>query len=137
MQAVYDIGDPGLRFGPREMRLYPNGKLATHVLGGASFGERVQAAELVGVAGVEKTFDTRLRDPNMSGQPLELSLDLSVQSAVEQVLYGGMKLLNAGAAAILMDVHTGEVVSIASLPDFDPNHVASPWSRAGSRWSPV
>ena len=73
MQAVYDIGDPGLRFGPREMRLYSNGKLAAHVLGGASFGkEGVQAAELVGVAGVEKTFDTRLRDPNMSGQPLEL-----------------------------------------------------------------
>jgi cell division protein FtsI (penicillin-binding protein 3) len=128
MQAVYDIGDPGLRFGPREMRLYPNGKLAAHVLGGASFGkEGVQAAELVGVAGVEKTFDTRLRDPNMSGQPLELSLDLSVQAAVEQVLYGGMKLLNArGAAAILMDVHTGEVVSIASLPDFDPNHRPRP-----------
>ena len=40
MQAVYDIGDPGLRFGPREMRLYPNGKLAAHVLGGASLGKR-------------------------------------------------------------------------------------------------
>ena len=50
-----------------------------------------------------------------------------MQSAVEQVLYGGMKLLNArGAAAILMDVHTGEVVSIASLPDFDPNHRPRP-----------
>ena len=124
MQAAHDIGDPGLRFGPREMRLYPNGNLAAHVLGGASFGrEGVHAAEVVGVAGVEKSFDERLRDPAQSGAPLQLSIDLSVQAAVEQVLYGGMQLLNAkGAAAILMDVHTGEVLSLASLPDFDPNN---------------
>ncbi len=57
-QAVHDIGDPGLLFGPREMRLYPNGRLAAHVLGGASFGkEGVNAAEVIGVAGVEKQFD--------------------------------------------------------------------------------
>lgn len=124
MQAAHDIGDPGLRFGPREMRLYPNGHLAAHVLGGASFGrEGVHAAEVVGVAGIEKTFDQRLRDPAQSGLPLRLTLDLSVQAAVEQVLHGGMRLLNAkGAAAILMDVHTGEVLSLASLPDFDPNN---------------
>ncbi len=122
-QAVHDIGDPGLLFGPREMRLYPNGRLASHVLGGASFGrEDVQAAEVVGVAGVEKTFDAFLRDPGNDGQPLELSLDLSVQAVVEQVLAGGMRLMNArGATAILMDVHTGEIISMASLPDFDPN----------------
>ena len=52
-QAVHDIGDPGLQFGTREMRLYPNGKLAAHILGGASFGkEDVRAAEVIGVAGV-------------------------------------------------------------------------------------
>jgi len=46
-QAVHDIGEPGLLFGPREMRLYPNGRLAAHVLGGASFGrEGVHAAEV-------------------------------------------------------------------------------------------
>lgn len=122
-QAVHDIGDPGLLFGPREMRLYPNGKLAAHVLGGASFGrEGVNAAEVVGVAGVEKVFDTFLRDPAEGGKPLQLSLDLTVQAAAERVLYGGMKLMNAkGAASVLMDVHTGEVISVVSLPDFDPN----------------
>jgi cell division protein FtsI (penicillin-binding protein 3) len=139
VQAVHDIGDPGLRFGPREMRLYPNGKLAAHVLGGSSFGrEGVDAAELIGVAGVEKTFDERLRDPAQSAQPLELSLDLSVQAAVEQVLYGGMKLLNArGAAAILMDVNTGEIVSLASLPDFDPNHRPRPPVKGQASDSPL
>jgi cell division protein FtsI (penicillin-binding protein 3) len=123
-QAVHDIGDPGLLFGPREMRLYPNGKLASHVLGGASFGrEGVNSAEVVGVAGVERVFDAYLRDPENDGRPLVLSLDLSVQAVVEQVLAGGMRLMNAkGATAILMDAHTGELISIASLPDFDPNN---------------
>lgn len=122
-QAVFDIGDPGLLFGPREMRLYPNGAIAAHVLGGASFGkEGVNSAEVIGVAGVEKHFDEFLRDPANDGAPLELSLDLSVQAAAERVLEGGMSLLNAkGAASVLMDVHTGEVISLVSLPDFDPN----------------
>jgi len=128
LQAVHDIGDPGLMFGPREMRLYPNGQLASHVLGGASFGkEGVSAAEVIGVAGVEKQFDDYLRDPANAGKPLELSLDMSVQDASEEVLYGGMRLMNAkGATSILMDVHTGEVISVASLPDFDPNERPRP-----------
>ena len=123
-QAVHDLGDPGLRFGPREMRLYPNGRLAAHILGGASFGrEGVHSAEVIGVAGVEKTFDERLRKPSVSVDPLKLSIDLSVQAAVESVLGSGMSLLNAkGAAAILMNVNKGEIISLASLPDFDPNH---------------
>ncbi|MCG7492898.1 penicillin-binding protein 2 [Thalassobius sp. Cn5-15] len=122
-QAVHDIGEPGLLFGPREMRLYPNGRLAAHIMGGASFGrEGVHAAEVVGVAGVESLFDNALRDPANQGRPLQLSVDLSVQAAAEQVLYGGMKLMNAkGAASVLLDVHTGEIISMVSLPDFDPN----------------
>ena len=128
MQAVHELGEPGLLFGPREMRLYPNGSLAAHVLGGASFGrEGVDAAEVIGVAGVEKHFDARLRDPARGHEPLKLSIDMSVQSATERVLFGGMKLMNAkGAAAVLMDIHTGELIALASLPDFDPNNRPRP-----------
>jgi len=123
MQAVHDIGDPGLLFGPREMRLYPNGSVAAHILGGATYGrEGVHSAEVVGVAGVEKFFDDFLRDPANEGAPLELSLDLTVQAASERVLAGGMTLMSAkGASSVLMDVHTGEIISMVSLPDFDPN----------------
>ena len=123
MQAVHEIGDPGLLFASRDMRLYPNGQLAAHVLGGASFGrEGVNAAEVIGVAGVEKYFDDYLRDPANGAQPLQLSLDLTVQAAAERVLHGGMRLMNAkGATSILMDVDSGEVVSVVSLPTFDPN----------------
>jgi cell division protein FtsI (penicillin-binding protein 3) len=124
MQAVHDIGSPGLLFGPREMRLYPNGPIAAHILGGASYGrEGVASAEVIGVAGVERQFDGFLRDPANEGAPLELSIDLTVQAASEEVLAGGMSIMNAkGATSILMDVHTGEIISMVSLPDFDPNN---------------
>ncbi len=123
VQQVHDIGDPGLLFGPREVRLYPNGRLAAHILGGASFGaEGVDSAEVIGTAGVEKMLDARLRDPAQAGTPLALSIDLTVQATVQEVLDTGMTMMNAkGAAAILMDVNTGEVLAMVSLPDFDPN----------------
>ena len=138
-QAVHDIGDPGLLFAPRDMRLYPNGTLAAHVLGGASYGkEGVHAAEVIGVAGVEKHFDDYLRDPANGNRPLELSLDLTVQAAAERVLWGGMKLMNAkGATSVLMDVHTGEVVSVVSLPHFDPNDRPRPPTEGDASDNPL
>ncbi|GGC04595.1 cell division protein FtsI [Marivita lacus] len=138
-QRVHDIGEPGLLFGPREMRLYPNGALAAHVLGGASFGrEGVHSAEVIGTAGVEKFFDEQLRDPAREGAPLVLSLDLTIQAATERVLQGGMNLMNAkGAASILMDIYTGEVIAIASLPDFDPNDRPRPLTQGEAADSPL
>ena len=139
MQAVHDIGEPGLLFGPREMRLYPNGRLAAHVLGGASFGrEGVHSAEVIGTAGIEKEYDAYLRDPALSGAPLVTSLDLSVQAVTRQVLDGGMRLLNAkGASAILMDVETGEILTMVSLPDFDPNDRPAPLTSGEAADSPL
>ncbi|MCE5974616.1 penicillin-binding protein 2 [Sinirhodobacter sp. WL0062] len=139
MQAVHDIGDPGLLFGPREMRLYPNGAIASHILGGARFGaEGVSSAEIVGVAGVEKAFDVWLRNPENNGAPLQLTIDLTLQSAIEEILDGGMKLMNAkGATAILMEVKTGEVLAMASLPDFDPNDRPAPLTKGDASDSPL
>jgi len=139
MQAVHDIGDPGLLFAPRDMRLYPNGKLAAHLMGGASFGsESVHAAEVIGVAGAEKYFDDYLRDPANGNTPLQLSIDLTVQAAAERVLYGGMKLMNAkGATSVLMDVKTGEVISAVSLPTFDPNNRPRPLTEGDASDSPL
>ena len=139
MQAVHDIGEPGLLFGPREMRLYPHGQIASHILGGATFGrEDVASAEVVGVAGVEKAFDRWLRDPANDGAPLTLSLDLSVQAAMEEVLSNGMKVMNAkGATGILMEVKTGEILAMASLPDFDPNDRPRPLLKGDPSDSPL
>jgi cell division protein FtsI (penicillin-binding protein 3) len=139
MQAVHDIGDPGLLFGPRDMRLYPNGRLAAHVLGGASFGaEGVHSAEVIGTAGIERAMDSRLRDPAQAATPLALSLDLTVQSTMAEVLDAGMTMMNAkGAAGVLMDVHTGEIISMVSLPDFDPNDRPAPLLKGDPGDSPL
>lgn len=122
-QMVHDLGEPGLLFGPRETRLYPNGAVAAHVLGGAGFGrEGVDAAEVVGVAGVERALDARLRDPARTGEPLRLSIDLAAQVALEESLARGMTETGAkGAVGVLMEADTGRIRAMASLPDFDPN----------------
>ena len=122
-QRVHEIGDPGLYFGPREMRLYPNGTLAAHILGGTAFGsEGVNAAQVIGTAGLEAALEPRLSDPAQSATPVTLSIDLTLQATVEEVMLTGMTTLHAkGAAAILMDVHSGEILAMASLPNFDPN----------------
>lgn len=139
MQAVHDIGEPGLLFGPREMRLYPNGNIASHILGGSTFGnEGVASAEVLGVAGVEKAFDRWLRDPANDGAPLMLSLDLTVQAAMEEVLSNGMKVMNAkGATGILLEIKTGEIVAMASMPDFDPNDRPRPLTKGDASDSPL
>ncbi len=122
-QAVHDLGEPGLLFGPRETRLYPNGGVAAHILGGAAFGrEGVHAAEVIGTAGVERHADARLRDPGRTAEPLRLSIDVAAQTALEEVLLQGMTDMKAkGAVGILMEAATGQIRAIASLPDFDPN----------------
>ena len=120
-ERVKNLGEPGIYFGPREVRLYPNGRLASHVLGGTTFGrEGVNSAELIGQAGVELSYNNYLLDHE--NDDLVLSIDLSIQAIIEKVLAGGISIMNArGGSAILMDVHNGQLLSLASLPDFDPN----------------
>tara|TARA_A100001015_G_C15035734_1_gene736112 strand:- start:482 stop:2272 length:1791 start_codon:yes stop_codon:yes gene_type:complete len=118
---VRKLGEPGLYFGPREIRLYPNGRFAAHILGGTTFGlEGVHSAELIGQAGVELSYNNYLVD--FERGDLSLSIDLTIQGIIEKVLGGGVKIMNArGGSAILMDVFNGQIISLASLPDFDPN----------------
>lgn len=127
-QAAHDIGEPGLMLGMRDMRLYPNATLAAHVLGGTAYGEQgVTAAEIRGTAGIEFRLDERLRDPELVDSPVVLSLDLGVQAIIEEVLASSIPMLEARAGtAVVMDAHTGEIVALASLPDFDPNDRPAP-----------
>ncbi len=123
-QAVHDLGQPGLYFGPREIRIYPNGEVASHLLGGTTFGvENVDEAELLGEAGLELAFQKYLSNPENQNKPLWLSIDFSTQVAVEEILDDGVALMDAkGGTAILMEAKTGKIVALASNPDFDPNN---------------
>ena len=132
-QAVFDLGQPGVFFGPRETRIYPQGQRIGHILGGSRYErEGAQSAELEGVAGIEYQFDDRLGDPAQVNTPLQLSIDMQVQNATRDVLVAQMERYGAiGAAAIVMDATNGEIVSMVSLPDFDPNHRPAPQGPEG------
>lgn len=111
---VNRLGIPGLYFHTEQKRVYPQGNLAVHVLGYTDIDGK-------GISGIEQHFDTALRDPARTGDPLELSIDIRVQHIVRDELARAVQYFQAiGGGAIVLDVHTGEVISLVSLPDFDP-----------------
>jgi cell division protein FtsI (penicillin-binding protein 3) len=114
---VHAIGELALEL-PQEIdRQYPQGQMAAHVLG-------FVAADGHGRVGMEAALDKRLLDPARRGQPAVLSIDARVQGALEDELRRGMLMVDAkGAAGIVLDVDTGEVMALASLPEFDPNRI--------------
>ena len=134
MQQVHDIGDPGLLFGPREMRLYPNGRLAAHVLGGASFGAEGRAFRRGDRDRRHRKGAGRAaaRSGAWRASPWRCRIDLTVQATTQEVLEAGMKMMNAkGAAAILMDVRHGRDPGACLAARLRSRTTArSPWSRA-------
>ena len=115
VEAVNAIGEPGLAIQREPDRLYPQTTLAAHVLGFTDIDGH-------GVAGMERAFDKELSDPATRGVPLVLSIDSRVQQALEHELLDAMTHFSAiGAAGVVMDVHTGEVLAMTSLPQLNPN----------------
>lgn len=122
---VHRLGIPGIGFLPEHKRVYPNGNAAAHVLGFANVDNE-------GIAGIEKYIDNQgLKDLAGAGfaldaadlEPVQLSLDLNAQHALRDELAKGFEKFKAKAVAgMILDVNTGEVIALASLPDFDPNN---------------
>ncbi len=109
-EAVFDLGLPGVRFAARSKRFYPQADLAAHVVG---HGERGRG----GVMGLERTANAWREDG-----PLRSSIDIRIQQILEDELSASMQKFSAAAAwGAVMDVATGEIIALASLPDFDPN----------------
>ena len=115
-RQVYDVnklGIPGFQFQHEERRVYPFSDLAAHVVGYCGIDN-------TGLAGVERALDDKTKG---SGQPVELSLDARVQFILHEELSQVIVDFSAkGGAGIIMDVRTGEIIGMVSLPDFDPNH---------------
>ena len=110
--AVNRLGVPGLAFQRGERRVYPHGREAAHVLGFTDVDGR-------GIAGLEHYFDAALKSGE---EALRLSIDLRIQSVMRQEIKAAMAEFRAkGGAGVVMNVNTGEVLALVSLPDFDPN----------------
>ena len=120
--AIHELGLPGIHFLDEQRRVYPAGRTAAHVLGYVDIDN-------LGLAGIERYIDHSLHMMKVSSgarrasEPVvELSLDLGVQYALREELMGAMKRYSAKAAAgMVMDVVSGEVLAMSSLPDFNPN----------------
>lgn len=114
-EALRRLGEPGLVLEREPERLYTHGPLAAHLIG-------FTGIDGVGAAGVERAFEERLSDPLRRQQPLVLSIDARVQQVLESELEHQKTRQSAeGAAGIVLDAQSGEVLAIASLPAFNPN----------------
>ncbi|HVY12965.1 MAG TPA: penicillin-binding protein 2, partial [Alphaproteobacteria bacterium] len=112
-QAVNAMGLPGLTFQSEERRIYPKGALTAHVVGFNSIDQE-------GLAGIERSFNKQLTS---SEENLPLSIDIRLQGIMHDALSDSMRAFNAiGGAGLVMDVETGELLAMVSLPDFDPNN---------------
>lgn len=107
---------PGLEFLENKIRIYPQKSLFSHILGFTNSNN-------VGVAGLEKSLNKQLTD-KQNKKPLKLSVDLRVQNIIhEELLRTMLKFQAKSASAIVMDITNGEILSMVSLPDFNPNHI--------------
>lgn len=110
--AINNLGIPGIYFEAGERRHYPLGRTAAQIMGSVDIDDH-------GIAGVERYFDKRL---NSDRTPLRLSLDVRVQTVAHDELQAAKDEFSAiGASAIVMDVRTGEILAMVSLPDYDAN----------------
>ncbi|HSM19721.1 MAG TPA: penicillin-binding protein 2, partial [Hyphomicrobiales bacterium] len=124
---VHALGIPGLGFVEESRRVYPAGPTASHILGHVNIDN-------VGLAGFERYIDSHglaaLRQAGLAAdqqqRPVSLSIDLRAQYALRAELIAAQEKYRAKAASgIVLDAHSGEIVALASLPDYDPNDAAS------------
>ena len=112
---IHELGVPGLGFIDEYRRVYPIGATASHVVGLVDVDSK-------GLAGIEKFIDDNPQLAMTSKEGVTLSLDLGAQHVLREELGRAIATYRANAAAgIVIDVHSGEVVALVSLPDYDPN----------------
>ena len=123
-REVHRLGIPGIGFLTENKRVYPNGPVVSHEIGLVNIDNQ-------GIAGMEKWLDGQgLAALHMAGlatdrqmQPVNLALDLRVQFAMrDEIVKAREKFKAKAAAGLILNVNTGEIVSMVSEPDFDPNN---------------
>ena len=122
-EKILDLGIPGVRVMKEKRRVYPMGRMLAHVVGYSNIDSK-------GLTGIERFLDkagalytASLANPDGQGAaPAVLSIDVRVQHALRAELARAMKKFKAlGAGGLVMNIHTGEILALVSLPDFNPN----------------
>lgn len=114
-QRIHELGLPGIYFEPEQHRVYPLGHTASHLLGFTDSGGE-------GLAGVELALNEEIRAASAEQGQMPLSIDLRVQAALEEELGRAAAMHRPrGAVGVITNVHTGEILGMASWPDYDPN----------------
>ena len=106
------LGDNSIKPEEKVLRMYPQKNLFSHIIGQIDDDNN-------GISGLEKSFDEVLRN---SKKPLKLTVDKDVQFLIRKELIKYQEIFKSkGSAAILMNVNNGNILSLISLPDFNPN----------------
>ena len=114
-EKLWALGEKGIIFEPFQSRIYTHSKLFSHVIGQVDY-------ENYGLSGVERYFDKELKNESLKNQPLELTLDTNLQYIISEELNKALITFQAtGGGSLLMDINTGEILSLVSLPNFDIN----------------
>ena len=112
---LWSLGEKGIIMEPFQSRVYPHGQLYSHILGQID-------DDNYGISGIENYFDRELRDGQKLKEPLNLTLDSNIQFLIKTQLKKAMEDFKTNAAGgLLMDVNSGEVLSLVSLPDYNLN----------------
>ena len=111
-EQLMKLGDKSIKPEKKILRLYPQKNLFSHLVGQID-------SDNIGISGIEKSQNTLLRETKI---PLQLTLDSDIQFLVRKELMRFNNIFQSkGSAAILMNIHNGNILSLVSLPDFDPN----------------
>ncbi len=114
-EKLWRLGEKGIIFEPFQSRIYPHANLYSHIVGQVDYDN-------FGISGIEKYFDKKLKDENLSHQPLKLTLDTNIQYLINRELNKALSTFNAtGGASLLMNVNNGEILSLVSLPNYNIN----------------
>ena len=114
-EKLWALGEKGIIFESIQARMYTHGNLFSHIIGQVDYDN-------YGVSGIEKYFDRELKDTKLSKKPLKLTLDSNIQYLVNKELNEALITFNAsGGGALLMDVQSGDILSLVSLPNYDTN----------------
>jgi len=112
---LWSLGEKGIIIEPFQSRVYPHGQLYSHILGQID-------DDNYGISGIENYFDRELRDNQKFKEPLELTVDSNIQFLIKTQLQKALEDFKAvSAGGLLMDVNSGEVLSLVSLPDYNLN----------------